>query len=485
MTAQLTNRNKWSYCVGGLRDAQYNLVSMFLMVYVQYTIKLNALQFAAISAIMIVCKVWDAINDPMMGTIIENAKLKSGKFRPWIIIGALSNAVITLALFLVRLEGWAFVAFFGVMYLLWGMTFTMNDVGYWSMLPALSNDANERNLITTMMTIFTSIGAFAVAAVVPMITATDKAARYGLCAIAIVSLFVITQSITFFGVKEKERDFSKKAESITLVKMFKIIKNNDQLLWITLVLCCYYLGSGLLLQFGTNFCYFEFGYVEGGGIYMIFAVVYLVSTLISQVIFPKLVAKYKRKKVIAIGTCLAVFGYVVLMMFGYVLPKAVWVIGVAGFGIFAGQNLMYLCMLVQMTNTIEYNELRTGNRDESIVFSLRSFLAKFTSALQTGVVTMVLLVSGIFAATEGISELEAQSNLGAISSEAVISQAEGIISSTPSSALLILRVCMVLIPIILMVLAYVIGKAKYTITEEKYEEILSKLKEKKDAKENA
>ena len=470
------NRNKWCYSLGGLRDVLYQFVSMFLLVYIQYTMSLTDAQFAAIGIIMTLCKVWDAINDPMMGTIIENVNLKSGKFRPWIIIGALASGVITALMFLVRaFSGWGFVAFFGVLYLFWGMTFTMNDVGYWSMLPALSNDADERNTLTTLMNIFISIAAFAIAAVVPIYTGTDKITRYGTCAIVVVAVFIASQALTFFGVKEKPRDMTKKAEKVTLGKMFSIIKNNDQLLWVTLAVCCYYLGSGLLLQFGMNFCYFEYGYAGGGSVYMVFAIVYLVATLVSQLTFAPMVKKLGRHKLIGLGAIIAVVGYVVLMMFRYVLPASLVFIVISGVCIFGGQNYMYLSLLVQMTNTIEYNELKTGSRNEAIVFSLRSFLAKLTSALQTLIVTAVLIISGIKVSTDKIAALEDLSNRGQLAAEEVTKQAEAIILATDDSARLILRIFMVAVPIVLIVLTYIVDKGKYNITEEKYEEILAKL----------
>lgn len=136
---------------------------------------------------------------------------------------------------------------------------------------------------------------------------------------------------------------------------------------------------------------------------------------------------------------------------------------------------MYLSLLVQMTNTIEYNELKTGSRNEAIVFSLRSFLAKLTSALQTLIVTAVLIISGIKVSTDKIAALEDLSNRGQLAAEEVTKQAEAIILATDDSARLILRIFMVAVPIVLIVLTYIVDKGKYNITEEKYEEILAKL----------
>ena len=141
MGNSIDKKTKWSYCVGATgRDAAYVLVSMFVLTYVQYTMKLTVAQFSVISAAMVVCMVWDAVNDLLMSTIIENCHFKSGKFRPFIIVGAILNAIVIITMFTVRPTGWAFVFFFSFIYLMWGMTYTINDIAYWGMLPSLSSD---------------------------------------------------------------------------------------------------------------------------------------------------------------------------------------------------------------------------------------------------------------------------------------------------------------------------------------------------------
>lgn len=481
MEKRLSNRNKWCYTIGSLRDCLWQLVSAFLLVYIQYAIELTDQQFAAIGIIMIIAKIWDAVNDPLFGMILENSHFKSGKFRPWILWGAAATAVITACLFNFRFfSGWGFVAFFGVGYILFDMAFTMNDVGYWSMLPALTTNPKDRTMVTTLMSIFCSLSAFAVQALIPVVTTTNKVKNYSISSIVIVSIFFIVQLITYLGVKEDPRLTVRDEDKISLKKMWGFLIHNDQLLWITLVLCFYYLGSGLLISFGTNFCNFEFGYEQGGSVYMVFAVVYLVATLASQAAFPAMVKALKRQKLIGVGTIISVIGYAILMMFGYVLPKSIVVIVICGLLIFFGQNIMYLAILVQMTNTVEYNELLTGERIESIVSAVRSFLAKLTGALQTGIITFVLLSSGIKARTDGIAALENQLSEGIIDSAQTIAGAESIISATPSSATLILRIWMVAVPIVLMILTYIVGKAKYNISEERYDEIIKELDERKN-----
>lgn len=475
---RLTPRNRWCYCLGGLRDAAYNLISMFLINYVQYTMGLSTAQFAVLTAIVVICRVWDAVNDPMMATIIENARLKGGKYRPWLLYGVLSNAVIIVLLFSLRPAGWGFVALFGLLYLLWGMTFTMNDVSFWSMLPSLTSDAKERDSLTSMLSIFTSIGAFSVAGLVPIFVGGNAVVAYRTIAIIVALFFIGTQLITFFGVKEAP--IQPKKENVSLGAMFKTIKRNDQLLWSVLVILLYYIGSGLLIAFGLNFFYFEYGYAAGGGMMTMFTVAYAVGTLAAQFVYAPLAKKFSRNKLLLGSLILIALGYAMFMAFGYILPKNDIVLMALGIILFFGQAIFYMVILVQMNNTIEYNEYKYGERSESIVASLRSFMAKLSSALQQGVVTIVLMISGIYALTQQIAGVEQQVVDGLTKDEA-IAAAEPIIASATPTMLLVLRIGMVVVPLACMIIAYFVAKKKNKIDEKTYDEILVALAERKAA----
>ncbi len=116
------NRNKWFFSVSGIgRDMSYQLIASFLLTYIQFGMTLSIVQFTTISLLIGVAgRVWDAINDPMMGAIIEGTHMKFGKFRPWILIGAVLTGAIVILMFNVQsLSGWNFVVYMIVMYLLW------------------------------------------------------------------------------------------------------------------------------------------------------------------------------------------------------------------------------------------------------------------------------------------------------------------------------------------------------------------------------
>jgi len=413
---QYLKRNKWSYSLGGIgRDMTYTLVATFFMTYIQYAgLGLTVAQFSAIGVMLVIGRVWDAINDPMMGAIIENTKSPWGKFKPWILIGAVLTAIVIVMMFNIRPlghNGWDFVVFFGVIYLAWEIAFTMNDISYWSMLPSLSTNPKHRNSITTMAVVFAGVGAFAANAMATFMTVGNAVAGYRAVSIIIAVALVLCQVLTVFGVKEPEIKDEIHKDKVSLKKMFKVIVHNDQLLWLILAMLLYNVGSGILVALGYNFFFMELGYDRFQVV--IFIVVFGVSNLSIQAFYPIIVKKLGRKRLMWVSMIILGLGYLLLLLMGYVsiLPINLIVICLFGFLVFTGQALFYMVLTVNIANTIEYNEYKTGERNEGIIFSLRPFMAKMASALEQGIMTLVLVTSGIFVLSQNVSELERQKEI--------------------------------------------------------------------------
>ena len=475
-TDPLDKRTKWTYSLGATgRDMAYALVSMYLLIYIQYTMTLTTAQYATISGCIVVCLIWDAINDPMMGLIIENAHFKSGKYRPWILAGMLANVVVILCLFTLRPSGWAFVGFFCVFYCLWGMTFTMNDISYWGLLPSLTSNTKERNTLTSIMSIFCSIGQFLVAGLVPSFVVGQGVTRYRICALIVCLFFCGCQLLTYFGVRERERDDDK--EKVTLKKMFHIIGRNDQLMAIGISCLLFNICNGLLIIFGTNFFYFEFGYQTGANLIFLFTVMYGLGTLASQALYAPLAGKFGRKAIIRVMTVCIIIGYLLFLGVGYVpfLPKNFILLDVIGFLIFFCQGLYNVNVVVMLNNTIEYDEYKNHERHDSVVAAVRSFCVKLSSAINQGANALVLIISGIYAASQSIADLEVQSGAGKITAEEVLTGADQFISQVGSGQLFALRLGIVIIPIITIILSSVIIGKKYKIDEKMYGEIVDEL----------
>ena len=467
----ISKRNKWSYSIGGIgRDMMFIMVSMFTLSYIQYTMKLSVLQFSAVSGVMILARVWDGINDPMMGMIIENSKMKSGKFRPWILIGGASNFLATILLFTIRPEGWLFVVFFGVVYMTWGMTFTINDIAYWSLLPNLAKDNDSRNGLTNLILVFASIGQFLAGGLIPVLVTGNAVTMYRVVGVSVSFIFLGFTLLTYFGVQENPRE-DKKTDNVTVKKMFQILFNNDQLVVMTVALLLHTIASEIFVAFGLNFFYFEFGY--GGEYLTVFTVIFALGTLTALGLFSLLVKKFSRSQIMTFGVICLSIGYSLFFVNGMLFEMSLVVLYSSGFLAFFGISLFYVIMIVMTANTIEYNEFKTGHRNESIIFSVRPLMTKIGAALQQSIVTVILIASGVVTLTSEIADLEIQKSEGVIAD--VTSSANAILASGTTGMKMSIRFGMAIVPLICILVAFVLIKKKYIIDEAYFEEITKEL----------
>lgn len=172
---KLSNRNLFMYAFGTLgRDFLYNLFNGYLLSFCVFTKSLNTAQFSAITIIIVLARIFDAFNDPIMGGIVENTRTKWGKYKPWQLIGCLTTGVVILVLFNVPAQGWAFIGLLAAMYFLFSITFTMNDISYWGMMPTLTSNAHDRDKLMTVTQISVSIGGGLAGLIIPTFAMGDN-----------------------------------------------------------------------------------------------------------------------------------------------------------------------------------------------------------------------------------------------------------------------------------------------------------------------
>ncbi len=492
-------RSKWCYasgCVG--RDLCYTLVALFFLSYIQFTNLVNTPQFLVLTGIIVLCRVWDAINDPMMGTIISNTKTRFGKYRPWVLIGSLINAVVLVLMFTVRVDvkdnirvlGWWNVAILGVLYLLWGMSFTINDVSYWSLLPVLSQDKKDRDRLTTMVSIFASVGAFVAGGIIPVLTPGNMVLGYRNVSIAFALIFVACQIMVFFFTHDNENDTFmlsreelakvQKEKNVTLKDMLHILVRNKQLLVMALVVLLYTAASAFLTAFGQNFFYFKYGY--NGDRVFIFTVIYAVGTLISQGIYPFVAGKMKRMQIVKYSITVAIAGYALFFLFANLPISPALSYGAlcfCGLLVFAGQGIFYMAMLIMLTNTIEYDEWVNHERNDAVTFSVRPFMVKLSGALESLTVSLVLVSCGLYSIINKVGEIETAIAKGdMVQADGIAKITEFLEMATPAQ-MFGLTLCMCVIPIILLAVCRRIIRKKYIITEELYEQMLEEISARK------
>ena len=326
--AKIQKRNLIMFPLGTVgRDMVYNLVTSYLLTFVLFTRNLNAAQLSAITAIMVAARIFDALNDPVMGNIIERTRTRWGKFKPWLVIGILTTSLVVYATFNVKLQGWQFVWFFGAMYFLYSITYTMHDIAYWGMVPALSSDANTRNQLTSRATLFAGIGGVLAASLIPNFTAGDNAlggnavTAYGLVALAIAIIAPIFLAFTVFGVKELRDYGDEPAPPVSFKKIIGTITGNDQLLWISLIFLLQQIGNGIVMSgVGQTYIYVEFGYK--GIFFTAFQMLGMFVTAFLMIFYPAISRRMNRKKLMDILMIVGLIGYVVMLLPGLLMAFA-------------------------------------------------------------------------------------------------------------------------------------------------------------------
>ena len=467
------------------RDMVYYLFTSCIMTFVLFTRSLTNSQFAAITAIVVAARIFDALNDPIMGNIIERTRTRWGKFKPWLVIGILSTSVVVYLAFNTDLQGWSFVWFFGIIYFMYSITYTMHDISYWGMVPALSSDANARNQFTARATLFAGIGGTVASVLIPMFTVGDMAiggsttTAYGIIALIVCILAPLFLCFTIFGVREK-REYTD-APPVSFKKIWRTITGNDQLLWISLIFLLQQIGNGFIVGgIGSTYIYFDFGYE--GGLFSLFSIVGMSVTAFLMIFYPAISRKIKRKKLMGILAAISLVGYAVMLAAGLFLPSDMtkfWMVVVGYMLSNFGQYGYYLIMMISIINTVEYNEYRTGERDEAIIASLRPFLTKLASALIVLITNASYIIFGVTGYTNRISDFENQCARKLITESEKISSISGVISGIEPGKTLALLLCMVVIPCALMLVSYVLYKKHYKLDEDEYARICSELEARK------
>lgn len=367
----LSRRNLWAYPVGTVgRDMAGCMFTNYLLTYVLFTKTLTSVQFACISVIMVAARVFDAFNDPIMGNVVEATRTRWGKFKPWIAIGGVLSVIVFITSFSTTLQGWAYVAAFGLLYFAYSVVFTMNDIAYWGMVPALARRADDRNRLTSRTVLFAGVGQFLGGIVVPTFTAGslviggNAVTAYRAVVLIVCAAFTATQLITLLVVREPSARDEAPAEKVGIRKAFSTIARNDQLVWCAVVFLIFsvaqtLMGGGL----SVTYLYFEFGY--NGLLLSIFSILGNVAGAVLMLVFAALSGRFTRAQLMKAGAFGAAAGYLCIMLSGLFIPREMWalkftMLTVSNLFAFLGQTLVYLIMIICIANTVEYNEWKNG-----------------------------------------------------------------------------------------------------------------------------
>lgn len=452
---KLSRKEMASYGVGAVgKDMVYMFCASYILYYYQDILGISAI---AMGVILLAARVFDAFNDPIMGVIVAKTRTRWGKFRPWLFVGTALNAVVLFLMFAAppSLDGSGLVAYAAVTYILWGVTYTMMDIPYWSMIPAFTSGGKERENMSAMARSCAGVGSALVTVItmqcVYLLGKGNEYTGFKWFALIISVVFFVAILITCVNIKEKS---TVDIETVSVGQMFKALFQNDQavtvVVTIVLINTSVYITSNLVIYFFK----YDFGGADWYNGYTLFNTFGgAVQILSMMVLFPLLRKFMDTIRIFYVSFIMAITGYVVLLALVFTSMSNVFILFIPAFFIFAANGMLLVLTTIFLANTVDYGELKNNRRDESVIFSMQTFVVKLASGIAALVVSICLAVCNLSSNTDAAET-----------------------ASAAAGSVVGLRMTMTVIPIIGLFIAVFYFHRKYILTEKKMEEITSRIK---------
>lgn len=402
-------KSRLSYSAGAFgNDVFYATLSTYFIMFVTTHLfntgdpKQNSHYVLLITNIISILRILEVFIDPLIGNMIDNTNTKYGKFKPWVVGGGIISSIALLLLFtdlggLNKTNPFLYLVLFGIIYLVMDVFYSIKDIGFWSMIPALSLDSHEREKMATFARIGSTIGANIVGvAIMPIVLffsmtnssgSGDKSGWFWF-AFIVALIGVITSIAVGIGTREVESKLRDNKEKTSLKQVFKVLGKNDQLMWLSLGYWFYGLGINTLNALQLYYFTFILG---DSGKYSILYGLNTVVGLVSVSLFPSLAGKFNRKRLFY--GCIAVMlgGIGIFSIAGTSLPMIL----TAAELFFIPQPLVFLVILMIISDSVEYGQWKLGHRDESLTLSVRPLVDKLGGAMSNWLVSTIAVAAGM------------------------------------------------------------------------------------------
>lgn len=446
-----TSKQALGYGLGAVgKDMVYALVSGFILYYYNDILGISG-TFTGV--MMMAARVFDAFNDPLMGVVVEKTNTPFGKFRPWIFTGTVTNALILYGMFAMpaSLAGTAMLVYASAAYVLWGVTYTLMDIPFWSMIPAITSSGKERENLSVIGRTCAAVG-YAVPTVLTMLLVvrlgSGEREGFAIFAAAVAVVFVVTELVCVALVREKPTERQKAA---TVKEMFSALIHNDQAMVVVVGIVVFNASLYLTTQLAVYFFKYDIG---NSDLFSLFGTVGGVGQILSMVSLPLLRRRWGGKQILVGALGVTIAGYLALFALSMAGVRAVAPLAATAFVIYIGFGLATVLTTVFLADTVDYGEYKTGRRNESVVFSMQTFVVKLASAVS-------VLIAGV-----GI-DLIGLDDTAAVQTE---------------STLLGLRLLMVALPVAGLVFSILYFVRKYRLTEAENARISEALRQREGSK---
>ena len=438
------------------KDMVYSLSAYYLMYYYQDILKLSP---SFVGTVLMVARIFDALNDPVMGALVARTRSRWGRFRPWLFSGTILNAFVLYALFAapVTSETWIMVWFVAA-YFLWGITYTMLDIPYWSMIPAAAETTADREHLAVIGRTCAGVGGalITVFSMVAVSTLGQGNEREGfrLVAMIVATIFVAAEILCCMMIRERKRGDTK----ATRVKdMFRELIKNDQAVTVAVAIVLINISTFLTTNMIIYFFKYDFGGADWQTCYTIFIGVGSTALVLGMMLLYPLLRRKKvaNEKIFTLATQFAILGYAIMLVLCLTGASGNLVLMcIPGILVFVCNGMLTVLTTVFLANSVDYGELMTHHRDESVIFSMQTFVVKAASGLAVFISGIGLDIIGLNGNAEETGEIIPQS----------------------ASTLTGLRIMMSVLPMIGLVLALLYFRKKFKLTDKRMKEIAEQLK---------
>ncbi|WP_251716643.1 PTS sugar transporter subunit IIA [Lactobacillus agrestimuris] len=445
-------------------DSFYGLLSGYLIMFITSHLfntgskATDAKMISIVTIIIMALRIVELFIDPFIGNAIDRTKTRWGHFRPWVVVGGSISAIILLLLFtnlggLYQKNAVIYMVVFAVLYITMDIFYSFKDVGFWSMLPSLTTDSREREKTATYARVGSTVGGGLVGILVmPAViffsaeaTSTGDDRGWFIFAAIICSIAFISAWGVGLFTREVNSDIRKnKQDTKGIVGIFKALSGNDQLMWVA----CAYLFYGIAINITNSLEVYYFTYIMGmPTAFSLFSTINIFLGIFATSLFPILSKKMSRKTLFT--TCLIVMlaGMGLFSVAGSNLPLVLIAASLFGFP----QQMVFLIVLMIITDSVEYGQLKLGHRDESLALSVRPLIDKFGGAVSNGVVGQIAIMAGM---TTGATAA----------------------SITPAGKLNF-KIMMFAVPAVMLVAAIIVFAKKVILSEQKHAEIVAELEQ--------
>ena len=456
---KLSIGQKAAYGLGAVgKDMVYALSASYVMFYYQDTLGLSA---TFVGLILMLARVFDALNDPFMGVLVAKTKTRWGRFRPWLFSGTVLNAIVLYALFAAPVNSGAnLMVYFCVVYILWGVTYTMMYIPYWSMIPAVTDTPADRENLSVVGRTCAGVGSALIAMftmlAVGALGGGNDVTGFRYVALGVAVIFVITEIVCCLFMKEHQTEM--KVSSVK--EMFKALFGNDQALTVvgTIVLI------NMALYLTSNFIIYFFKYDFGGegwrGSYTLFSTVGGAFQILGMMILYPILRKKRiaNERIFVIAIAMAIIGYVIILTLCLAgITHNLIALCVPGALVFTANGVLSVLTTVFLSGSVDYGEMKTGRREESVIFSMQTFVVKAASGLAVFLTGIGLDLIGLVGNTDD----------------------EAVAAVQSASTLMGLRLLMTILPMIGLVIAVLFFKKKFRLTDAYAQELSDQLRAKR------